>query len=161
MLVGRTDFRAHKLGRFLVTLAVFLLWSSAAHAQRIPLILVGIAGTSLLAPFVAVPVKFVVLRLLTAAAAASRLWVISAIEWLLWFPVTVIAVLSSGPFAVPFVVPLLLATAVWLHRERMDNCSWGSALVLSLLTPILAVAIPSLAFVSAPLLEDHLPTWLL
>ena len=161
MLAGKTNFRAHKWGRFVVTLALFLLWSSAAHAQRIPLILVGVAGTSLLAPFVAVPVKVVILRLLTAKAGASRLWFISAIEWVLWFPVTVIAVVSSGPFAVPLVVPLLLATAVWLHRERVNNASWGSALLLSLPTPILAVAIPSLAFVSAPLLEDYLPTWLL
>ncbi len=156
------EFRAHRWSRFYVYLALFVLWSSEAHAQRIPLILVGVAGTSLLAPFAAVPVKFVMLRLLTAKATGPRLWSISAIEWVLWFPVTVITVLSGGPFAVPLVVPLLLAVATWLHRERVDNASWGSALLLSLPTPILAVAIPSLTFVSAPyvFLEEHLPTWL-
>ena len=158
----KMEFRAHNWGRLHISLALFLLWSSEAHAQRIPLILVGVAGTSLLAPFVAVPVKLVILRFLTAEAAAPRLWFISAIEWLLWFPVTVITLLSTGPLVVPLVVPLLLASVAWLHRERVDNASWGSALLLSLPTPILAVAIPSLAFVSAPylFLEDHLPAWL-
>lgn len=150
-----------RAGRFLVTLALILLWSNVAHAQRVPLILVGVAGTGLLAPFVAVPVKFVILRPLAAEATASRLWLIGAIEWLLWFPVTAIAVLSGGPFAAPLIAPLLLVMAVWVHTALVEKARWGSALILSLATPILAVAIPSLAFVSVPLIEDFLPAWLL
>jgi len=141
-------FPAHKWGGLHISLALFLLWSSEAHAQRIPLILVGIAGTSLLAPFVAVPVKLVILRFLTAETAALRLWFISAMEWLLWFPVTVIIVLSTDSFAVPLVVPLMLASVAWLHRKCVDNASWGSALLLSLPTPILAAAIPSQPLIS-------------
>lgn len=161
MLIGNLDSRVRKWGRFLVTLALFLLWSSVAHAQRIPLILVGIAGTGLLAPFVAVPFKIIILRLLSAEATGRRLWFISAIEWVLWFPVAGFTVLSGGPPILLLVLPLLLALSIWLHRERVNNASWGNALLLSLPTPILAVAIPSLAFVSAPLLEDYLPAWLL
>ena len=148
-------------GRFLVALVAFLLWSSEAHAQRIPVILVGIAGTGLLAPFVALPFKILILRLMSAEATGRRLWLISAIEWLLWFPAVGYTVLAGGPPVVLLVLPLLLALSMWLHRARVNNASWGNALLLSLPTPILAAALPSLVFVSAPLFEDYLPAWLL
>ena len=160
MFIVKPEHRNSSRGRFLITTAPLLLWSNTAHAQRVPLILVGVAGTGLFAPFVAVPVKLLILRVITADATAARLWSISAIEWLLWFPVTAIVVLSGGPIALAFVVPLQLAAAVWLHKRRLDNSSWIAALLLSLPTPILAVAMPSLAFVSAPLYEYYIPAWL-
>ena len=107
------------------------------------------------------PFKSLILRFLSAEATGRRLWLIAAIEWALWFPVVGYTVLAGGPPVLPLVLPLLLALSMWLHRSRVNNASWGNALVLSLPTPLLAVALPSLAFVSVPLLEDYLPGWML
>jgi hypothetical protein len=70
----------------------------------------------------------------------------------IWFPVAflVLRYVRSSP---PVVVLLLFASVVWLHRERVANTSWSSALYLSLPTPILAIALPFLAFVSHAFLE--------
>jgi hypothetical protein len=51
------ELRAPRWVRFLVPVALVLLPASAAQAQRIPDVAIWFAGTSLLAPFIAVPVK--------------------------------------------------------------------------------------------------------
>jgi hypothetical protein len=109
-------------------------------------------GASLLAPFLAVPVKLGILRLLALEVAGSRLWMISGLEWVLWFPVGFL-VLRYGGSSPPAVVLLLFASVVWLHRVRVPNTPWSSALYLSLPTPVLAIALPFLAFVSHSFLD--------
>ncbi|MDH3520552.1 MAG: hypothetical protein OEM49_08860 [Myxococcales bacterium] len=130
-----------------------LLTASEAHAQRIPEILVWSAGVSVFAPFVAVPVKIGILRLLRLEARASRLWLISAIEWVLWFPVAFLLLRSGSAYALPLNVVLLFALAVWLHKERVPNTSWRSALCLALPTPSLALLLPFLTLCSVAFLE--------
>jgi hypothetical protein len=144
--------RAPRWACFVVLLALALLPASTAHAQRIPDAAVWWVGSSLLAPFLAVPVKLVILRLLALEVAGSRLWIISAIEWVLWFPVGFV-VLRYGRSSPPVVVLLLFASGVWLHRIRVAGAPWSSALYLSLPTPVLAIALPFLAFVLHQFLE--------
>ena len=144
--------RAPKWIRFVVPLALVLLPASAAHAQRIPDAAIWWVGASLLAPFLAVPVKLGILRLLALEVAGSRLWMISAIEWVLWFPVGFV-VLRYARSSPPVVVLLLFASVVWLHRIRVADASWSSALYLSLPPPFLAIALPFLAFAFHAFLE--------
>ncbi len=144
--------RAPGLIRFVVLLALVLLPASAAHAQRIPDAAIWWVGTSLLAPFLAVPVKLGILRLLALKVAGSHLWMISAIEWVIWFPIGFV-VLRYSRSSPPVVVLLLFASVVWLHRIRVADAPWSSALYLSLPTPILASVLPFLAFVLHQFLE--------
>jgi hypothetical protein len=137
--------RIAKCIRFVVPLALVLFPASAAHAQRIPDEAIWWVGASLLAPFLAVPVKLGILRLLALEVASSRVWMISAIEWVLWFPVGLVVLRYSGS-SPPVVVLLLFASVVWIHRIRVADAPWRSALYLSLPTPILAIALPFLAF---------------
>jgi ABC-type Fe3+-siderophore transport system permease subunit len=65
------------------------------------------------------------------------------------------------PVAVPLVLPVVLALIVWVHKESLANASWRSALLLSLPTVLLAIALPFLAFVLAIQFEDYLPKSLL
>jgi hypothetical protein len=132
--------------RFAAALALVLLPASAAHAQRIPDVAIWWVGTSLLAPFLAAPVKLGILRLLGLKLAGARLWMISAIEWVLWFPIGFV-LLRHANASPPMVVLFLFGSAVWLHRVRVADAPWSSALLLSLPTPILAVAMPFLAFI--------------
>jgi hypothetical protein len=76
--------------RFLAPLALCLLAPNVAHAQRIPDEAIWFAGTSLLAPFVAIPLKMIVLHLLALEVPSARLWTLGAMEWLLRFPIAVI-----------------------------------------------------------------------
>ena len=138
--------RVPRWPRFVVPLALVLLPASIAHAQRIPDVAVIWVGSSLLAPFIAVPVKLGILHLLALEVAGRRLWMISAIEWVLWFPLGFV-LLRYGRSSPPVVVLLLFASVVWLHRIRVADAAWTCALYLSLPTPVLAIALPFLAFV--------------
>ena len=138
--------------RFVLPLTLVLLPASTAHAQKIPDAAILWVGASLLAPFLAVPVKLGVLHLLALDVAGSRLWMMSAIEWILWFPVGFF-VLRYARLSPPVVVLLLFSSVVWLHRLRVANAPWSSALYLSLPTPLLAIALPLLAFVSHAFLD--------
>jgi hypothetical protein len=138
---------APRWSRFVVSLTLVLLPASTAHAQKIPDEAILWVGASLLAPFIAVPVKLGILRLLPLNVAGSRLWMISAIEWILWFPVGFILLRYAGS-SPPVVLLVLLSSVVWLHRDRVADAPWSSALYLSLPTPLLAIALPFLAFVS-------------
>jgi hypothetical protein len=120
--------------------------ASAAHAQRIPDVYIWFAGAGLLAPFVAVPVKAGILRLLKLEAPWSRLWAISVIEWLIWFPLSFVVLRFGRPSSAPLIALSLFAVVVWVHTVRVDNTSWRSALLLTLPTPILAPSLPFLAF---------------
>ena len=145
--------RACRWTRFVVLLVLVLFPASAAHAQKIPDAAVWWVGTSLLAPVLAVPVKLGILRLLALEASGSRLWMISAIEWVLWFPLGLVALRYSGS-SPPVVVLSLFASVVWLHRIRVADAPWSSARSLSLPTPVLAIALPFLAFVLHQFLEQ-------
>ena len=146
---------APKWVRFLVLLALVLVPASEAHAQRIPEAYLWFAGASLLAPFVAVPIKFGIVRLLALEVGSSRLWAISVVEWVLWFPIVVILLRFGGPFYVPpLVLPVVLVLSASLHRTSVANTSWRSALLLSLSTPVLALVLPFLALGLAVLLEE-------
>jgi hypothetical protein len=139
------EFPARRCAKFLFLIVLVLLSAGEAHAQRIPEFVVWSAGASLFAPFVAVPVKAAILRLLPLEATFSRLWSICAIEWVLWFPVAFILLRSGRLSSAPLVLLALLATAVWLHGARVENARLGYALILSLITPILALVLPFLA----------------
>ena len=145
--MARLNLRAPIKLRIVVTFALVLFWASAAHAQRIPDEFIWFAGASLFAPVVAVPIKLGILRLLHLEAGWSRLWAISAIEWLLWFPAAFILLRSGRSSSAPLTVLTLFGLVVWLHRVRVANTSWSSALYMALPTPILAIALPFLAFV--------------
>jgi hypothetical protein len=140
---------------------ILLISANEAYAQRIPLIFVWCAAAGLFAPFLAVPVKLGILRFMHLPAPVSRLWILSAAEWLLWFPVAFIMFRAGRPVAVPLVLPVVLVLVVWLHKESLANTSWRSAIFLSLPTPVLALLLPFLAFVSLPLFEDYIPKRLL
>jgi hypothetical protein len=146
---------------FLIVPAFLLVSANEAYAQRIPLIFIWCAGASIFAPFVAVPVKLGILRLMHLQVGSSRVWLLCAAEWVLWFPVAFIMFRSGRPVAIPLVLPVVLALVVWVHKESLANVSWRSALVLSIPTPILALLLPILAFVSLPLFEDYIPKRLL
>ena len=141
--------------------AILLVSANEAYAQRIPLIFVWCAGASIFAPIVAVPVKLGIVRLMHLQVSGSRIWVLCAAEWLLWFPVAFIMFRTDRPVAVPLVLPVVLALVVWVHKESLANASWRSALLLSLPTVLLAIALPFLAFVLAIQFEDYLPKSLL
>lgn len=149
----RFDFSNHWV-QFLVPLVWTLFSADAAHAQRIPESYIWFAGASLFAPFVAVPIKMVALRLLALEVPTSRLWSLSAMEWVLWFPIAVILLQSHGMYSVPLTVMVLFAAAAWLHKVRLIHAPWGSAILLSLSTPILAVALPFLAFAAAAFVDS-------
>jgi hypothetical protein len=140
------DLRAPIGIRFLAPFALVLFSTSAAHAQRVPEEFLWFAGASLFAPFVAIPVKLGILRLLKLEVGHSRLWSISAIEWILWFPLAFIVLRSGRPSSAPLIVLALFASVAWVHRVRLANASLRSAIFLSLPTPILAVSLPFLAF---------------
>ena len=144
-------FRVSAALRFLAPAGLVLFSASAAHAQRIPEVVVWSAGAGLFAPFVAVPVKLGVLRLRDLEASA-RLWSTSALEWLLWFPLG-FALLRFGR-SPPLGVVVLLALAVWLNKARTPGASWLSALFLSMPTPVLALLLPFLAFAATVLVES-------
>jgi hypothetical protein len=150
------ETRAPGWGLFPVSLSLLLLSASPAHAQRVPEVVLWSAGASLLAPFVAVPIKLGILRLLALEPGRSRFWSVAAIEWGLWFPVAFFLLRSVRSSSVPLVVLGLFASIVWLHRERLTQESWRSALWLSLPTPVLALSLPFLALAAAAFLESHL-----
>jgi hypothetical protein len=147
----------HSLRRraeFQIALVFVLLWASAAHAQRIPEAALWFAGASLFAPFVAVPVKLGILRLMALESEPSRLWQISAIEWVLWFPAAFILLRSDGLSSAPQTILALFGLVTWLHRVRIANARWGSAFLLTLPTPMLALLLPFLAFAAASYIES-------
>lgn len=146
---------------FLIVPAFLLVSANEAYAQRIPLIFIWCAGASIFAPFVAVPLKLGILRLMHLQVGSSRVWLLCAAEWVVWFPVAFIMFRSGRPVAIPLVLPVVLALVVWVHKESVANVSWRSALLLSIPTPILALLLPILAFVSLPLFEDYIPKRLL
>ncbi len=146
--------RAPRRIRFLIAFALVLLSASAAHAQKVPEIMIWSVGASLLAPIVAVPAKLGIVRLLALRAAAARLWSICSIEWALWFPIAFILLRSGRSSSAPLILLAIFSSVVWIHRVRVANASWRSALLLSLPTPILALALPFLAFASAAFLES-------
>ncbi len=143
--------------RALLTMALFLVSSSDAYAQRIPTIYLWFASAGLFAPFVAIPVKLGLLRLMHLRVGISRVWFLSAVEWVLWFPLAFIMLRFGSPVGVPLVLPVVLALVVWVHKESVANASLRSALLLSLPAPILAVTLPILAFVLASHFEDYIP----
>jgi hypothetical protein len=153
--------RAFRWAHFLFVPALLVVQVGDAYAQRIPVIYLWFAGAGLFAPFVAMPVKLGMLRLLHRNVATSRLWILGAIEWLLWFPLVFVLLRYGSPVGVPFVLPLVLAMTVWLHKESVANTSLRSALLLSLPTPLLAIALPFLAFIAASQFQDYLPKSLL
>jgi hypothetical protein len=128
--------------RYLIPLVLVLLPASAAHAQRVPEVVVWSVGASLLAPFVAVPVKIGVSRLMALEAARSRLWSISAIEWVLWFPVAFLVLSSGRSSSAPLAVLAIFASAAWLQKALLANTSWRTATLLALPTPVLALLLP-------------------
>jgi hypothetical protein len=140
------DLRAPTRIRFLAPLTLVLFSASTAHAQRIPNEFIWFAGTSLFAPFVAIPIKLGILRLLKQKAACSRLWSISAIEFLLWFPIGYFALRFGRSTSAPVIVLALFASVVWAHTAFLANTSWRSAFFLSLPTPVVALLLPFLAF---------------
>lgn len=146
---------------FLIVPAFLLVSANEAYAQRIPLIFIWCACASIFAPFVAVPVKLGILRLMQLQVGSSRVWLLCAAEWVLWFPVAFIMFRSGRPVAIPLVLPVVLALVVWVHKEIVAKVSWRSALLLSIPTPILALLLPILAFVSLLLFEDYIPKRLL
>jgi hypothetical protein len=152
---ARMELRAGRCARFCIALALVLLAPSTAHAQRVPEVVIWSAGASLFAPFVAVPVKIGILRLMALKAEASRLWQISAIEWLLWFPAAYILLRYDRASSAPLIVLTLFGLVVWTHRARLPCARWRSAVLLSLPTPILALVLPLLALASAGYLESH------
>ena len=140
------NLRAPIGARFLAPLALVLFSASAAHAQRVPEEFIWFVGASLFAPFVAIPIKIGILRLLNLEAGRSRLWSISAIEWLLWFPLGFFVLRSGRSSSAPLIVLALFTSVVWVHRARLPNASWRSAVFLSLPTPVLAPLLAFLAF---------------
>jgi hypothetical protein len=147
-------FRAPIGIRFLAPFALALFVANPAHAQRVPDEFIWFAGTSLLAPFGAIPIKLGILRLSKLEAGCSLLWSISAIEWLLWFPLAFVVVRYGRPSSAPMMVLALFATVVWVHRTRLAKATWRSALFLSLPTPVLALSLPFLAFSIAVFLDS-------
>jgi len=142
---------------FLFVPALLLFSASDAYAQRVPIIYLWFAGAGLFAPFVAVPFKLGLLRLMHLKVGISRVWFLSAVEWLLWFPLVFMMFRFGSPVGVPLVLPVVFALVVWVHKESVDNASLRSALLLSLPTPILAITLPILAFLLASQFKDYLP----
>lgn len=136
-------------------LLLCLFAPDVARAQRIPEEFLWFAGTSLLAPFAALPLKMVALHYLALDVPASRLWALSALEWVLWFPISAILLRAQHLHSVPIAVAALFAAATWLHRNRLAGTGWKSALLLSLLTPALAIALPLLTFSAAAFIESQ------
>jgi hypothetical protein len=130
----------------LLGVALVLTSARPAYAQRIPEEAVWSLGAALFAPFVAVPLKSIMLRLRGRNAGDARLWSLGAIEWAIWFPLGFV-LLKFGRYP-SLIAPLLFVSIVWLHRTRVDGASWAWALLLSLPTPAFALALPLLAFVS-------------
>jgi hypothetical protein len=140
--------------RFIFPLFLVLLSANTAHAQRVPEVVFWSAGASLFAPFVAVPLKSVILRLLALDVGGSRLWSLSAIEWVLWFPVAVGFFRFSRSSSAPLIVLALFVSAAWLQRTCVPDAPWRSAFILSLPTPVLVLVLPFLAFSLAAFVES-------
>ena len=142
----------------LVVSALLLVFAGDAYAQRVPIIYLWIAGAGLFAPFFAVPVKLGILRLMHLKVGISRVWFLCAAEWVLWFPLVLFVMFRTGsPIGALLVLPVVLALVIWIHKESVANASLGFALLLSLPTPILAIALPFLAFILASQFKDYLP----
>lgn len=142
------------MARFVLPLVLMLVWASTAHAQKVPEFVVWSAGAALFAPFVAVPIKVGLLRLLGLNVDTSRLWAIAAIEWLLWFPLAFLVLRPGRSSGLPLTLPALLFAAVWLQRVRVPTERWASALYLALPTPVLALALPFAAIAAGMLTES-------
>jgi len=104
------------------------------------------AGLGLLAPFIAVPIKVGIVRLSKAEAASFRAWSLGLIEWVIWFPAAFVLLRLSDANLLFVVVPALLAVSIWLHRSWTANASWTVTIFLCLITPLLIVVLPLLAF---------------
>ena len=149
------EFRAPIGVRSLALFVLVLFSTTPAHAQRVPDEFIWFAGAGLFAPFVAIPIKLGILRLQHLEAGCSRLWFISAIEWLLWFPLGFFVLRFERYSSAPTLVLALFASVVWIHKARLANTSWRSALFLSLPTPVLALSLPFLAFGFVAFLISH------
>lgn len=143
---ARVKLFARPTFRFAVWLGVSLLWATDAHAQRIPIEAVWSAGVGLFAPFIAVPIKIAVVRLSNVEAASFRPWSLGLVEWAIWFPAAFVILRSSDANLIPVVVPAVLAVSIWFHRSWTVKVSWTIAILLCLITPLLIVALPLLAF---------------
>ena len=153
--VGRSILRAPIGFRLLVPAVLGALIASPAHAQRVPDEFVWFAGTSLLAPFAAIPIKLGILRLVHLEAGWARLWSISAIEWLIWFPVGFAVLRYGRSSSAPLMALSLFALIAWIHTKRLTNASWRHAVILSLPTPVTALLLPFLAFEIAVFIDSH------
>jgi hypothetical protein len=140
-------FSAQQACRLTVPFGVTLLWPNDAQAQKIPIEAVWSAGAGLFAPFIAIPIKIALARFSKVNAANFHPWSLSLIEWVIWFPAAYVLLRSSDANLIPVVLPALLGLSIWLHRSWANDASWPSAILLSLPTPILAVALPLLIFV--------------
>ncbi len=154
--VVRLSLFGERACRFSACLVVALFWTDDAHAQRIPVEFVWSAGLGLLAPFIAVPIKVGIIRLFKGDLAGFRPWILSLIEWVIWFPVGFVLLRMSDANLVLMVVPALLALSGWLHRTWIANSSWTIAVLLCFVTPLMIVALPLLAVVTIAYVQSLL-----
>lgn|GEM_PF-3104875 len=140
--------------RLTIPLGVTLLWAKNADAQRIPIELVGSAATALVAPFIAVPIKIGMIRLSKIELMDFRPWSLSLVEWILWFPAAFFLLQLSDSNLIPVVIPAIYALSTWLHKSRAAKISWRFAILLSVVTPVLAVLIPLVTVVTIAFLQS-------
>jgi hypothetical protein len=140
-------FSAQQTYRLTVPFGVILLCATDAQAQEIPIDVVWSAGAGLSAPFIAIPIKIALARFSKVKPANLHPWSLSLIEWVIWFPTAYVLLRSSDANLIPVVLPALLGLSIWLHRSWADDVSWRFAILLSLPTPLLAVALPVLILV--------------
>jgi len=145
---------AEKSCRLIMTLCLTLLWVSNAHAQRIPIELVWSATTALVAPVIAVPIKIGLIRVSKIELSDFRPWSLSLVEWIIWFPIAFALVQLSDSNLIPVVIPALYALSTWLHKFWTNNASWQFAILLSLITPALALLFPLLAVLTIGFLQS-------
>jgi len=140
--------------RFLLPLVCGLLVADTAYAQRVPDEFLWCATTGLAAPFVAVPVKLGLHRLLGLEWPASGLWWTSVIEWLLWFPLAVLLLRVGRSSEIPLTLIGLFCVSAWIHKLRLGDLAWRRAMLMALPTPILVLGLPFLAIAVLFLLES-------
>lgn len=133
----------------------------AAHAQKIPTIVVIVLGAVVISPLLAVPIKWATSRLLGARVRAGALWLAWVMDCLIWLVMLPVAWSMWDRHGLPVVLPGLAILATVAHhrllRSRDDArgtagaalAVWARSLALALEAPLLGLLLATLAWLAA------------
>ncbi|MDX1433482.1 MAG: hypothetical protein R3286_13645 [Gammaproteobacteria bacterium] len=133
-----------------------LAWHPAAHAQRVPAIVVAVLAALAVSPLLAVALKWATLRVLGTPARGAGLWLACLADGALWLAALPAAWALWDVHGLPASAVALLAVSTalhrWLVRPRDTSAAgtalsrWARSLLLAVETPLIGMLIAAIVW---------------